>query len=162
MKSDKTLLKKILLEHVLIYAKVKNIDKFWKSSCSTCQRYDHRTLGQWWHFIPQSKGDSTRFELDNVNLQCAWCNWKANQWEQYKHSLYICANFGVNRAKELREQADHIKKRSYTELEEALRKVQDLLIEVYISMTSEQQQIFIDYCSKTHRKSLMKSLLSQI
>lgn len=162
MKSSKTLLKKILLEHVLIYAKVKQIDKFGKSACSTCQRYDHRTLGQWWHFIPQSKWDSTRFELDNVNLQCAWCNGRANQWEQYRHGLYINANFWQWRADEIREQANHIKKRSYTELEEAIRDIQDKLIEVYISMTPEQQEIFINYCMKPHRKSLMKSLLSQI
>ena len=162
MKSDKTKLKKILLEHVLIYAKVKAIDKFWKSSCSTCQRYDHRTLWQWWHFVPQSKGDSTRFELDNVNLQCSWCNGRSNQWEQYKHWLYINANFWQWRADEIREQANHIKKRSMTDLEKAIRQVQDLIIEVYVSMTQDQQEIFIDYCSKLHRKSLMRSLLSQI
>jgi hypothetical protein len=68
----------------------------------------------------------------------------------------------VNRAKELREQADHVKKRSMIELEEALRVVQDKLIEVYISMTPDQQEIFINYCMKPHRKSLMKSLISQI
>ena len=75
-----------------------------------------------------SNGLSTAYELDNVNAQCAGCNGRANQGEQYKHGLYIDKTYGAGRADELSRQAKQIKKRKSHELEEAIAVVTDKII----------------------------------
>lgn len=160
MKSNLTLLKKRLLELVLIRAKIKRVNVEWLGYCVTCYKRGHRTTMNGGHFIPQSKGDSCRFELDNVNLQCSSCNGKGNQWEQFKHGLRIDSNYHAGRANELHDQSRTLKKWKPQEIEEKIREVEILIMERYWNQTIRQQKILVEYMKKnTERKAACKNLL---
>lgn len=163
MKSKQTILKKQLLELVLIRGKIKRTDVFWKTMCCTCSIYTHWTNLQWWHFIPQAKGCSTKFELDNVNAQCSWCNWKANHWEQYKHWLYIDNVYWEWRADELHKQSRSLRKWKVYELEEAIEEVENKIIWWYKNQTNDEKEKLIQYIIKnSERKRKCKRVLNVI
>lgn len=156
-------LKSTLLALAMIRAKIKTADINWFAYCCTCWLFTHWTGLQGWHFMPQARGDSTRFELDNINQQCSWCNGKSNQWEQYKHWLYIDKTFGKWRADELHQQSHILRKWSITELEEAINDVVILIIEWYRIQTKEQQEILIGFIKKNNdRKRYCKILLEEL
>lgn len=166
MKSKKpvaTILKQDLLELVKLRAKIKHINKDWLTYCCTCWLYSHWTNLQWWHFIPQWKGNSCKFELDGCNQQCAWCNAKCNQWEQFKHWQYIDKTYWEWRADELHAQSRLPKKWTIMELEMEIEKVIDLISSKYRSINAIQQWMFIHYIIKDwSRKRKCKLLLSNI
>lgn len=160
MKSQTTLLKKRLLELVLIRAKIKRVNSEWLGYCITCYKRGHRTTMNGGHFIPQAKGDSCRFELDNVNLQCNSCNGKGNQWEQFKHGLYIDSHYYAGRANELHDQSRTLKKWKPQEIEEKIMEVENLIIKRYRNQTEKQQKILVEYMKKnTERKAACKNIL---
>lgn len=156
-------LKHTLLALAMIRWKIKATDKNWFTHCCTCWLFTHWTWLQGWHFMPQARGDSTRFELDNINAQCSGCNGMSNQWEQYKHWLYIDKMFGKGRADELHKQSHTPKKWSITELEEAIEGVMNLIIYWYDKQNEEQQKILIQYIKKnSERKKNCKWLLERL
>jgi hypothetical protein len=158
-----TILKKQLLELVLIRWKIKKVDKNWLGNCITCGHWGHWTTMSGWHFIPTVKWLACKFELDNVNLQCQWCNSKCNQGEQYKHGLYINREFWEWRAEELHRQANTTRKRKVYELEEAIDVVERCIIDRWDNQNSIQQQILIYYITKNNnRKQKCKHILSII
>lgn len=162
-KPTTTKLKKQLLELVLIWGKIKKADKFGITSCCTCWLVAHWTNLCWGHFIPQAKGDSTRFELDNINAQCSGCNGRANQWEQYKHGLYIDKEFYPWRADEIHIQSRTLRKRKIYEIEDAIEFVSMNIIERYSRQSKQQQDIFVNYVTKnSERKSKCKRILEMI
>jgi hypothetical protein len=147
----------------LIYGKVKHTDSLGMWRCCTCRLFGRWDTMQWWHFIPQSKGLATKFELDNINLQCAWCNGRGNQWEQYKHWLYIDSKYWDGRADELHAQARNPKQWKVWELEEAIQDVEDKLVALCITHSKLWTSILTEYITKnSQRKSNCKSLLAKI
>jgi len=162
MKSITTKFKKQLLELVLIRGKIKHTDN-WLAICCTCWLFTHRTNLQWWHFIPQSKWDSCRFELDNVNAQCPACNGRCNHGEQYKHWLYIDKTYWKGRADELHIQSRLPRKWRIQDLEDAIYEVEQKIIERYKIQSKDQKQLLINYISKNWTmKSQCKRILAEI
>lgn len=162
MKSITTKLKKQLLELVLIRGKIKHTDNG-LAICCTCWLFTHWTNLNWWHFIPQSKWDSCRFELDNVNAQCTWCNSKCNHGEQYKHWLYIDKTYWKGRADELHKQSRLPRKRKIQELEDAIDLLERMIMWWYNIQSKDQQKLFINYVTKNWtRKSQCKRILQGI
>ena len=162
MKSNLTKLKKQWLEWVMLWSKIKFVNKNGMGSCCTCNRKWHWTTMCGWHFIPQAKWNSCKFELDNINLQCNTCNWKANQWEQYKHWIYIDNTYWVGRAEKLYEQSRNLKKWKYEEIEIEMIYVANLISKWYCMQTKEQRLIFINYLNKPNRKALCKELVEYL
>lgn len=163
MKSPTTLLKKRLLALVLIWGKIKLVNIEWLWYCITCSKYWHRTTMNWWHFIPQAKWDACKFELDNINLQCSSCNGQGNQWEQYKHWLWIDSNYYKGRADELHDQSRILKKRKIQEIEKKIIEVEKLILTRYYKQTIKQQKILVEYMRKnTERKSACRIILTII
>lgn len=165
-KSTKTITKKlkaILLDLAMIYWKIKHTNSDWIWKCCTCMLIGLWTTMQWWHFIPQSKWLATKFELDNINLQCAWCNWKANQWEQYKHWLYIDSVYGEGRADDLHRQAQTPRQWKVWELEEAIEDVENRILALCKKHWIAWTALIVWYIVKdASRKSNCKSLLAKI
>lgn len=162
-KPKQTILKKTLLELVLIRAKIKKVDTNGMWYCITCNHYWHWITMCWGHFIPQAKGNSCKFEIDWVNLQCNNCNWRANQWEQYKHWLYIDKEFGTGRAEQLHQQSRSIRKWKVYELEEQIDLLQSYIIAWYIQQDKKQQDILVAYMKKnSERKRKCRSVLETI
>jgi hypothetical protein len=156
-------LKWILAELTLIYAKIKKTDNDWNWYCITCNKFWPRYTMQWWHFMPVSKWLSTKFELDNINLQCSWCNGRGNQWEQYKHWLYIDREFGEWRSEELIQQANKIKQWKVWELEEAIDDVEQRIVLLCKKHWQSRTALLIWYIVKDgSRKAKCKNLLSLI
>lgn len=151
-------LKAELLELVKIRGKVKKADENGYVHCCTCWLFAHWTQLQGWHFIQAAKGLATKFELDNVNAQCAGCNGKANQGEQYLHWLYINRTYRPWRADEIRWQARAVKQRKSRELEEAIQAVIELIHERYDRQAPEQQERMVDFIKMKHRKKECKRL----
>lgn len=163
MKTNQTILKKTLLELVLIWAKIKKVDVNGMWYCITCWHYGHRTTMCGWHFIPQAKGNSCKFELDGCNLQCNSCNWRGNQWEQYKHWLYIDKEYWHWRADELHRQSRDLRKWKVYELEEEIKKIEMLIIDWRQNQLKGQQKILIEYMTKnSERKRKCRSILDYI
>ena len=163
IKTTKKKLKAILLDLVMIYWKIKHTDSDGVWKCCTCGLVWVWTTMQWWHFIPQSKGLATKFELDNINLQCAGCNWKANQWEQYKHWLYIDRIYKEGRADELHKQAQKPKQWKVWELEDAIENVEDRILDLCKKHWTSRTALIVWYIVKnSSRKSNCKSLLAKI
>lgn len=161
--NKKTKLKQILLELVLIRWKIKDTDKNGNTYCITCNLFTHRTNLCWWHFMPQSRGDSTRFELDNVNAQCSWCNGKSNQGEQWKHWVYIDKRYWKGRAEQLQAQSHKLRKWGMGELEQEIDIVEMFIKDRYEHQTIEQQKHLINYIKKnSSRKSKCKWLLNKL
>ena len=162
-KPKTTILKQQLLELVLMWGKVKKTDKFWKTACCTCWLYTHRTNLQWWHFMPQSKWNSTRFELDNVNAQCAGCNGRGNQWEQHLHWLYIDQEYWEGRSAEIIKMTQKPKKWNMQALQQAINEVEKLLTDRYKEQTSIEWLKFKKYVLKNSvRKKKLKKVLLDI
>lgn len=156
-------LKAILLDLVLIYGKVKDTDKLGMWYCCTCSVFGRWDTMQWWHFMPQKKGLSTKFELDNVNLQCSGCNGRGNQWEQHKHWRYIDKRYYIWRADELTQQADKIRQWKIFELEEAIEDVENKLLDLCAKHWQERANILICYITKnSQRKANCRNLLARI
>lgn len=156
-------LKAILLELALIFGKIKHTDSMGKGYCCSCSKYGYWWTMCWWHFIPQSKGLSCKFELDNINLQCSWCNGQANQGEQYKHWLYIDRTYWQGRADELHQQGQSIKKRKRWELEEAIADVEDKIVALCGIMPKSRVNHLLHYIKKDgSRKSNCKNLLIKL
>jgi len=162
-KPKQTILKKKLLELVLIRAKIKKVDKNGMWYCITCNHYGHWTTMCWGHFIPQAKWNSCKFELDWCNLQCPTCNWRANQWEQYKHWLYIDKEYGKWRAEQMHLQSRNIKKRKVYELEEQIDLLQAYIIQRWDYQTKAQQDILVTYMKKnSERKRKCRDILEHM
>lgn len=160
MKSNLTKSKKQLLELALIWAKLKKANRSWMNYCITCMVCKHWTQMCWWHFIPQAKWDSTKFELDNINCQCSTCNGKANQWEQYKHWLFIDKEYYKWRAEELHTQSRTLKKWKAHEIEDQIKIVWLCIIERYDHQTPDQQKLLVKYISKNStRKAQCRDIL---
>lgn len=151
--------KAILLELVLLYGKIKDTDKSWYTRCVTCGAYGLWYIFSGGHFIAQSKGQATKYELDNVNCQCTNCNkWEDDQGRQNLHGFYIDQKYGQGRADELRQLSNQVKSRSLSELETAIDHVTNLIIKKFLSFTKSNQVRFLLYIKKGHRKTLTKDL----
>lgn len=162
-KTPEKKLKAILLELVLIWGKIKNTDSMGKGFCCTCMLFDYWWHMSWWHFIPQSRGLSCKFELDNINLQCAGCNGKWNQGEQYKHWLYVDRTYGAGRADELHQQGQSLKRWKRWELEEAITEVEDKIVALCGIMPQSRVNHLLTYIKKDgSRKSNCKNLLIKL
>lgn len=147
----------------MIWAKIKHTDSVGQVGCCTCGIVTHRSLLSGGHFIPQAKGNSTRFELDNVNQQCNICNGKANQWEQFKHGQYIDRTYWEGRAEQLWVQSRGIKSWKIWELEEAIEIVESLIYGWYQNQSEKQQKILVGYMTKNWiRKKQCKWFLESI
>lgn len=162
-KTPPTKLKKILLELSLILGKIKDVDKKWFGYCITCKKRWPWWSMCWGHFVPQAKGLACKFELDNINLQCMGCNWMANQWEQYKHGVYIDKRYREGRAAELLEQANTLKSWSRIELEEAIEERENAIIELCKKNDKDWTWRLVTYIVKDwSRKAKCKNLLTKI
>jgi len=162
-KTPPTKLKKILLELSLILGKIKDVDKKWFGYCITCKKRWPWWSMCWGHFVPQAKGLACKFELDNINLQCMGCNWMANQWEQYKHGVYIDKRYREGRAAELLEQANTLKSWSRIELEEAIEERENAIIELCKKNDKDWTGRLVTYIVKDwSRKAKCKGLLTKI
>lgn len=82
------------------------------AECVTCKRKDHWKNLQAGHFMSR-KHYSTRWDEDNVQVQCNACN-VFRYGEQYKFSIYL----GDEKSKELYEKSRKIVKYADHELEE--------------------------------------------
>lgn len=162
-KTPPTKLKKILLELCLIFGKIKEVDVNWFGYCITCKKRWPWWSMCWGHFVPQAKGLACKFELDNINLQCMGCNWMANQWEQYKHGVYIDRRYWEGRAHELLQQANTLKSWSRTELEDTIEYVENLIIELCKNHDKDWTGRLVTYIVKDwSRKAKCKGLLTKI
>jgi len=96
------------------------------SECVTCGKQDHWKKLQAGHFISR-KHYATRFDEDNVQVQCSGCN-VFRYGEQYLFSKYL----GVDLSEELLMKSRKIQKFSDNELLEMIelytKKVNNLLI----------------------------------
>lgn len=66
--------KKKLWSLISEYIRRKKADSNGYVKCSTCETVKHWREMQAGHWIPQAQGDSIRFELSNINVQCYRCN----------------------------------------------------------------------------------------
>lgn len=87
------------------------------AECVTCGKKDHWKKMDAGHFMSR-KHYSTRWDEDNVQVQCKSCN-LYNQGEQYKYSIFL----GDQKSEELYMKSKQTVKISNFELEE--------LIEIY-------------------------------
>lgn len=87
------------------------------AECVTCGKRDHWKKMDAGHFMSR-KHYSTRWDEDNVQVQCKSCN-LYNQGEQYKYSIFL----GDQKSEELYMKSKQTVKISNFELEE--------LIEIY-------------------------------
>lgn len=87
----------------------------------------------------------------------------ANQWEQYKHWLYIDQRYGKGRADELLAQANTLKSWSRIELEQAIEDRENAILELCKKHDKEWTQRIVDYIIKDwSRKAKCKGLLAKI
>ena len=161
---DNTLnqLKDELLELAKIWWKIKFTDKTGFTVCCTCLILKYWRDLQGWHFRPCSNWLATKFELDNINAQCAWCNWRSNQGEQYLHWHYIDKVYWFGRAEQLTKQAHTTKKRRMHELEDALTVVVHLIAWRYHKQTPQQQALLIEFMEMNSRKKDCKKALEAL
>jgi len=160
-KTKKARLRAILLELSMLVAKLKAIDDHWYTMCCTCAKRQHRTLMDWGHFMEQSRGDSTRFELNNINAQCKWCNMSASG-RQYEHWKYIDRKYWEGSVDELKQQSYKLSNWTMTSIEDAINYRTALIASIYIDMTIIQKRMLKDYCEKASRKRKTKDLLLEL
>ena len=91
------------------------------ATCVTCSKKDHWKKLQAGHFMSR-KHYSTRWDEDNVQVQCSGCN-VFRYGEQYKFSKYL----GSEKAEELHQKSKQVVKFSTAELEEMIEYYKDLL-----------------------------------
>jgi hypothetical protein len=91
------------------------------ATCVTCSKEDHWKKLQAGHFMSR-KHYSTRWDEENVQVQCASCN-VFRYGEQFKFSQYL----GQSKAEELQAKSREIVKFSTAELEEMIAYYKDLL-----------------------------------
>lgn len=103
------------------YIRLRATDHKGYCECVTCGKKDHWKQMQAGHFMSR-KHYSTRWDEDNVAVQCVACNvYRAG--EQYKYSLYL----GSEKAEMLHQKSKEIQKFSSVELEEMINKYQELV-----------------------------------
>ncbi len=94
------------------FIRLRDTNKHGYGTCISCDKDIHFEEGDAGHFIPRQH-KSTRWNEDNVNLQCKYCN----QWEggaQYAYSKSI----GEDKAEELSILSKQVKKYSEEEYED--------------------------------------------
>jgi hypothetical protein len=91
------------------------------ATCVTCSKEDHWKKLQAGHFMSR-KHYSTRWDEENVQVQCASCN-VFRYGEQFKFSQYL----GQSKSEELQAKSREIVKFSTAELEEMIAYYKDLL-----------------------------------
>lgn len=91
------------------------------AECVTCGKRDHWKKMDAGHFMSR-KHYSTRWDEDNVQVQCKSCN-LYNQGEQYKYSIFL----GDQKSEELYMKSKQTVKISNFELEELIELYQQKL-----------------------------------
>lgn len=158
-----TKLENSLLELWLIRGKIKKVDKYWVVKCCTCPTTTHRTNLNWWHCIPQAKGKACKFLLRNINQQCSGCNWKANQWQQHLHALYIANEYWQDVCDDLFVRQHTTFKPTIQRLEDKIQEVIDLIVKWYCKQSQSEKEELIHYIKKdSNRKSKCKQLLERL
>lgn len=94
------------------------------AECVTCGKQDHWKRLQAGHFMSR-KHYSTRWDEDNVQVQCSGCN-VFRYGEQYKFSLYL----GQELADELHAKSNKTVKIDTYELQEMIEKYQQKIAEL--------------------------------
>lgn len=101
-----------------LYIRQRNKDSRGYVECVTCGKKDHYKKLQAGHFISR-KNYSTRWNEDNVQVQCVACN-VYRYGEQYKFSLWLDNNYGEGKAEELHAKGLELVKFTNFELEEMI------------------------------------------
>lgn len=83
--------------------RLRDADEYGVGSCITCGSRVHYKQAHAGHFMSR-RYSATRYEPENVNLQCVRCN-TFNSGEQYKYSLALDLKYGVGTAKKLHDAA---------------------------------------------------------
>lgn len=94
------------------------------AECVTCGKQDHWKRLQAGHFMSR-KHYSTRWDEDNVQVQCSGCN-VFRYGEQYKFSLYL----GQELADKLHAKSNQTVKIDTYELQEMIEKYQQKIAEL--------------------------------
>jgi len=90
----------------------------WVGKCITCDRKLLLKQAHAGHFQSR-RFNSTRYDEENVNLQCPGCN-LYGAGEQYKYSIEIDLKYGTGTAKKLAKRAREYYKLTTGELEEII------------------------------------------
>lgn len=98
------------------YIRTRYADEFGIVQCVTCNKRDHWKYMQAGHFMSR-KNYSTRWDEDNVQVQCKRCN-MFNQGMQYEFSLHL----GTRLSKKLHTKSKQIVKYSNNDLIEMIKK----------------------------------------
>lgn len=75
------------LREVQLKVKLLESDINWIGKCFTCDKVQHWSELEWWHYISRKK-KTTSDRLENIHSQCSWCN-KFSSWNviEYRERL---------------------------------------------------------------------------
>lgn len=108
-----------------LYIRQRNKDSRGFTECVTCGKKDHYKKLQAGHFISR-KNYSTRWDEDNVQVQCVACN-VYRYGEQYKFSLWLNKMLGEGTADRLHAKGLELVKFSNFELQDMIDMYKDKL-----------------------------------
>jgi len=122
--SRKTLIKK--LDRVFSeYIRKRDTDSKGYGLCCTCAKRIHYKEGHAGHFMSR-RHYSTRWDEENVNLQCSGCN-TFRGGEQYKFALFLNDKYKTDKATELLIKSRESAKYSIIDLQEKYEFFKNLL-----------------------------------
>ncbi len=91
-KQKRSTIKKRLWKIISEYIRRKYSDDNGYCKCVTCETVKHYKQMQAGHFVPQAKGDGTRYIEENIHPQCYRCNINLGgfgaQYSQYMRDMY--------------------------------------------------------------------------
>ncbi len=110
------------------YVRLSASDEFGEAVCYTCGKKAHYKTLQCGHFVSRNNS-ATRFDLDNLRVQCAGCNiWGRGRYDVYAEKLMD--ELGTKKFKELLAKGRSIHSFTIAELKELLetytQKVEEL------------------------------------
>ena len=108
----------IFFSRYVRYQDSEKVGGVWLGRCITCGQQIEFSRAHAGHFQSR-RYSSTRYEEENVNLQCALCNnWHAG--EQYKYGLELDLKYGDGTAEKLSKMAQEYHKLTLDELNEII------------------------------------------
>jgi len=107
------------------YIRKRDTDANGYGLCCTCSKKIHYKEGHCGHFMSR-RHYKTRWDPENVNLQCAGCN-TFRGGEQYKFALFLNNKYKTDKASELLVKSRETAKFSLSDLEEKIDFFKSLL-----------------------------------
>jgi len=125
-KSKLTPLKNKLWKLTSEYIRRRDADENGIVACCTCGKEKHWKEMDAGHYIPQARGNATRWDLSNIHAQCRRCNGFL-EGNSAEYSVYIDNRYGKGYAESLRLKSHQTVKFSESDYQLMIDNVKDLL-----------------------------------